>query len=134
MEILDYNSVTRVMLEVLPELADRYAVEEQRDAKVGGQPTPYGVFWFVLEPFLNERLDSGKDPALLRRVFDFFEAMARSPDIEVANLLQVEILETLVGEPVRLRTAWKYMGEETRKLARETARTYRCEANLPEKT
>ncbi len=132
MEILDFDNIIRIMVERLPEVSERYEAEEQRHAEVGGQPTQYGVFWFVLQPFLEKLLDSGKDSVLLRRVFDFFEDMARSPDIEVVSLLCLEVLEWLVGQPRRLHTAWKYMGEETRKLARETAQTYRCETNLPE--
>ncbi|MBI3662047.1 MAG: hypothetical protein HY234_03230 [Acidobacteria bacterium] len=119
------------MLKALPELVGRYAAEAEWQAKVEGRPGQYDVIGYVLKPFLNELLDSGKDVSLIRRVCDFFEAMAHSPNIQVVNLLQVEILENLVGEPGRLHTAWKYMGEETRKIARETARIFRCEANLP---
>ena len=71
-------------------------------------------------------------PAQLPPGLHFFEQMARSSDIRVANLLQVEIFERLVREPNRLATAWKFMGPETKKIARDTARIWRCEENLPE--
>lgn len=132
MQILQYEGVDKALLAALPELGDRYAAEAAWHAKVGGHPEQYDVIEGMLEPFLNELLDSDKDTALIRRVFEFFEDMARSPNIEVVNLLQVGIFESLVGEPSRLRAAWKYMGAETRKIACETARIYRCEANLPE--
>jgi len=57
--------------------------------------------------------------------------MAISPDIQVTNLLQIEVFEWLVGESRDLSTAWKYMGEETKNIARRTARIRRCEHNLP---
>jgi hypothetical protein len=127
MEKLTYDSVDKALLASVPELGKRYSAE----AEWQGRPGQYIVVEDVLRPFLNELLDSGKDAGLIRRVFDFLEDMARSSDIEVVNLLYVGILETLVGQPGRLGTAWKYMGEATRKVARECARTYRCEANLP---
>jgi hypothetical protein len=57
--------------------------------------------------------------------------MARSADVQVVNLLQIEIFEWLVGDSARLATAWKYMGPETKKLARRTAQIWHREENLP---
>ena len=69
---------------------------------------------------------------MLKRVFNFFEEMARPSDIQVPNLLQVGIFEWLVGDKAKISVAWTYMGQETKKIARDTARIRRCQENLPE--
>jgi hypothetical protein len=121
--------VTALLLKAVPELQERY--RRELDLYAGEVPGQYVVFGFVLKPYLRNTLASHLSPPILKRVFSFFEEMATSLDIEVVNLLQVGIFETLVGEPNNLATAWRYMGEETKKIACETARTRRCEQNLP---
>jgi hypothetical protein len=127
---LTYDNVGKALFEAVPELQEQY---RKRLAWWGGNETPgqYIVSGFVLEPFLRELLDSEPDSILLKRIFDFFEEMARSPDPEVANLLQVGIFERLVGEKETLAVVWKHMGEETRSIARKTARIRRREQKLP---
>jgi hypothetical protein len=129
---LNYASVDKELLRAVPELEARYDKETRWQSDVGGKPGQYDIVCFVLKPFLLESLDSSKNSALLLRVFAFFEEMARSSDIEVPNLLQVGIFESLVGQRERLATAWKFMGPETKKIARNTARIWRREENLPE--
>jgi hypothetical protein len=80
---------------------------------------------------VKEALKSNVDDDLLQRVFAFFEGMASSQDIEVVNLLYVGIFEAWVGEADTLSRAWKYIGENTKKIARETAHSRRCGDNLP---
>lgn len=130
---LNYSNVDKELLAAVPQLEERYKEEAQWQHDVGGKPGQYDVVCFVLKPFLRELLDRDESLNLLQRLFDFFEQMARSSDIQVPNLLQVGIFESLVGEPKRLVTAWKFMGPETKKIARNTARIWRCEENLPEK-
>ena len=132
MNPLTFDKVNDALLSVLPEFQERY----EREVNWWHGPEPpgqYTVFGFVVKPFVQQLLDSDDKPALLKRIFDFFEEMARSSDIQVPNLLQIEIFEWLVGDPERLVNAWKYMGEETKAVARRTARTLRCERNLPGK-
>jgi hypothetical protein len=128
MSSLTYDHVEQAMKDAVPE------VEEHYPSLINWHPTPglHTLLNFVLRPVMSSALDTGKDAALLRRIFDFFEEMARSSDLRVVNLLEVEIFERLVGEPERLATAWKFMGEETKNVARRTARMRHCEGNLPE--
>lgn len=131
MDDLRYEKVNDALLSVVPEFQERY----ERELSWWQGPEPpgqYTVFGFVAKPAVRELLSSNKESALLKRIFDFFEEMARSSDIQVPNLLQIEIFEWLIGDPERLATAWKYMGEETKAVARKTARIRRCEENLPE--
>jgi|ERR1700694_2999928 len=119
------------LLTALPELRERY--EQGLGWWQGPEPPgQYVVFGFVVDPVLRDLLSSNKEPAMLKRVFNFFEEMARSSDIQVPNLLQVGIFEWLVGDKAKLSVAWPYMGQETKKIARDTARIRRCEENLPE--
>lgn len=129
---LKYTNVDKELLVALPELKARYKKEANWQHEVGGEPGQYDVFCFVLKPFLRELLDKADDQELLRRVFEFFEEMARSPDLQVSNLLQVGIFRSLVGEPERLKIAWNYMGEETKNIARRTAAILQRDKNLPE--
>jgi hypothetical protein len=130
MNDLAFSKVTDALLSVLPEFQDRY----RRELSWWQGPEPpgqYTVFGFVAKPIVRELLSSDTEPALLKRIFDFFEEMARSSDIEVPNLLQIEIFEWLVGDPGRLATGWKYMGEKSKALACSMARIRHCEQNLP---
>jgi hypothetical protein len=126
---LTYDCVEQAMKDAVPEVQDKYSelLSWHTDP-----PGIYTLFAFVLEPVLLSALSSGSDPALLKRIFNFFEAMARSSDVHVRNLLQVEILEQLVGDKTKLSVAWSHMGQATRKITQETARIRRSEQNLPE--
>lgn len=131
MNDLSYEKVNDALLSVVPEFQERY----KRELSWWQGPEPpgqYTVFGFVAKPAVRELLSSNKESALLKRIFGFFEEMARSSDIQVPNLLQIEIFEWLIGDRERLATAWKFMGEETKAVARRTARIRRCEKNLPE--
>lgn len=125
---LTYERVEQSMKEAVPEVEEHYA------GLISWHPDPglYTLFDCVLRPVLAPALDSGKDIALLKRIFRFFGEMAHSPDVRVVNLLQVEIFERLVREPGRLATAWKFMEPETKNVARNTARIWHCEENLPD--
>ena len=123
---LTYDGVEEAMKGAVPEVQARYPDL----LSWYPNPDPYTLFTFVLEPVLKPALTSGKAEALIR-IFGFFEEMARSSDIKVRNLLQVGIFEELVGVPDKLAAAWKYMGDETKSIARQTARIRRCEDNLP---
>jgi hypothetical protein len=130
MNDLTYEKVNDALLSVVPEFQDRY----KRELSWWEGPDPpgqYTVFGFVAKPAVRELLSANTEPALLTRIFDFFEEMAGSSDIQVPNLLQIEIFEWLVGDPEGLATAWKFMGPKTKTIARDTARIRRCEKNLP---
>lgn len=127
---MTYSEFDRALTGALPELKSRVERKTNQQAEAGPQQ-PYALVVLVLKPLLREQLDSQNDIGFLRRIFDFFEEMACSPDIQVVNLLQVGIFESLVREPDRLALAWKYMGKETKAVARRTARTWNREGNLP---
>jgi len=128
MRNLTYDSLEQAMKDAVPEVQDKYPelLRWHTDP-----PGLYTLFAQVLKPVLLPALSSSNDADLLRRIFDFFEAMADSTDVQVRNLLQVEILEQLASDKTKLSSAWPHMGEATKKITRETARIWRCEENLP---
>ena len=126
MTSLTYDRVEQAMKDAVPEVENNYPSL----LSWYPHPDPYALFTFVLKPVLKPALESD-DSQVLTRVFRFFEEMARSSDIQVPNLLQIQVFEWLVGEPGNLATAWKYMSEETKNVARRTARILHCEDNLP---
>jgi len=131
MEELTYDNVGDALLSRVQEIRAQY--DEEFAGYADEQPGRYLVFGLVLNPFLFRLLGSREDEKteVLRRVFNFFEEMAESSDIQVVNLLQVEELEPLVTKRDLLAQAWRYMGKRTKALARETAKIWRSEQNLP---
>jgi len=128
MTYLQYDRIEKELLAAIPELAEY----ENDLRKWNREPGQYIVLWFVLKPFLQKLLDAGENEEGLSRAFAFLEDMARSKDLDVVNLLYVGLLESLVGDRMRLRQSWQYMGKETRALARRAAHALLCEGNLPE--
>lgn len=122
-----YGKVNSFLLSAIPEFRERYKEEKQ---KHGQHPRQYMAFAALIS-MVVPALDFDGEPLFLARTFDAFEEMARSQDREVVNLLQVGFVQDLVRYPRRLATAWKRMGEETRKLTTDTARAWNREMNLP---
>jgi hypothetical protein len=131
MEELTFDNVDRELLSAVQEIRRPY---DEEFAPYGGErPGQYLVFGLVLNPFLFPLLGGpeGGGEDILERTFAFFEKMAESSDVQVVNLLQVEELEPLVTKRNLLSRAWKYMGKNTKALARETAKIWKSEQNLP---
>lgn len=128
---LRYPEVHRALFAAVPEIKGRYDKQASLVVDWQGRPAQYLVIEFVVKPLLAELLDQEKDRDLLKRVFEFFEQMACSSDREVINLLAVGVLEGMVNEPKKVSAAWKYMGSETKRMARQVARGLRREQNLP---
>jgi hypothetical protein len=129
---LIYKDIEKVLLTRFPELKE--PVEKTFGSYYNLKtetPEAYPVFEDVLQKFLFELLDAGKDNHLLRRIFSFLEGMASSHDKDVVNLLWIAILEPLVIDRDRIRRAWQYMGEKTKNLARESACSGGWQDNLP---
>ena len=131
MKNLTFAKVSDALFSAAPEFRELY----ERELSWWQGPEPpgnYVIFGFLVQPALRDLLGTREDPSLLKRLFDFFEEMANSSDIEVVNLLQVGVFEWLISDVDKLAAAWKYMGEETKAIARETARIWRREDNLPQ--
>lgn len=131
MQKMTYDTVVTALLDAVPECRKTRETELKWWGEAHPPPDPYTVLGFVLRPLVTQLLSESPDKETLRRIFTFYEEMANSQDIEVVNLLQVSELEFLIGKPDLLSRAWTYMGDKTKALARETARTWESEQNLP---
>lgn len=97
MEPLHYNAVVSSLFHPIPEAKNAY------DAwQMPGDPLPYIVFSFLEGSFLKPAVNSGQAAELLGRIFQFFEHMAASSDIEVVNLLNVGLFEAWVADAMTL--------------------------------
>jgi len=131
MQKVTYGNVVTGLMDSVPECREVYEAELGWWGKEPPLPDPYTVLGFALRPLVTQLSAEKVDEEMLRRIFGFFEDMAGSEDVEVVNLLQVSELEFLVGKPDLLSRAWKYMGEKTKALTKETARIWKSERNLP---
>jgi hypothetical protein len=122
-----YKTLNSFLAEAIPEFSPYYEEEVQ---KRGGHATQYIIF-AALNAMVIQALDFGADPPFFTNVFDAFEIMAISQDLEVVNLLQVGFVQDLVRYPKRLATAWDLMGSATQKLTRDMAKVWNREVNLP---
>jgi hypothetical protein len=129
---LVYPGIVKVLLKRFPELTDRVEPDYETfyDLKCES-PLAYPVFEGLLQSWVLELLGSGTDDASLERIFSFYEEMALSPDIEVVNLLWISVMEGLLYKKELIAQAWKYMGQKTKELAREIAKSRGWDANLP---
>ena len=129
---LVYTDIVKVLVERLPELSERVKPEFEKFYDLKSEsPLAYPVFEGLLQDWVLELLGGGSDDASLTRIFSFYEEMARSQDIEVVNLLWISIMEGLVYQKELIARAWKYMGDKSKDLAREIAKSRGWEENLP---
>jgi hypothetical protein len=131
-DALSYRSIRNVFLERFPELWERIEAKYATHYNLKTQiPGSYPLFEEILKPRVIELLESGADDDMLKRIFSFYEEMARSSDEEVVNLLWISITEPLVYDKKLIAKAWKYWGEKTKDMAREIAKRRGWEGNLP---
>ena len=96
-DALSYRSIRNVFLERFPELWERIEAKYATHYNLKTQiPGSYPLFEEILKPRVIELLESGADNDMLKRIFSFYEEMARSSDEEVVNLLWISITEPLV--------------------------------------
>jgi hypothetical protein len=127
-----YSNIRDVFLKRFPELWERIESEYGPYYNLKHQlPGAYPLFEDILQERVIELLKSGADADSLRRIFSFYEEMAKSKDEDVLTLLWISIMEPLVYDKKLIAEAWKYMGEKTKNMAREIAGLRAWEENLP---
>src|SRR5580658_38074 len=83
-DALAYRSIRNVFLERFPELWERIEAKYAPHYNLKTQiPGSYPLFEEILKPRVIELLESDADDDLLKRIFSFYEEMARSSDEEV---------------------------------------------------
>lgn len=116
---ITYENVSHMLVEYLPEFAERY----QSELKWWGnrKPGPHVVYGDILNPYIDQLLRSGDEPRL-RRLFDFIEVLAGSPDLRIQELVAVTVCEFLGDDPERLKASKRFMGPHTVKRSSEVER------------
>jgi len=75
---------------------------------------PHCFYGDTLNYYVTELLRENSDRQQIKKVFQFYEEMASSEDVEVRNLLQVTLLEYLWDEELVFRNALENMQLKTR--------------------
>ncbi len=117
MEEITYDNLAEALVEVVPELQQKYEVERRwwRDVL----PPPHIVYGDLLNPYIATLLSTGDQEEILRRIFEFLETLAKHEDQHVRDLVTVTVCEYLGGNKDLLAKARKYMGPSTRELSWE---------------
>ena len=111
---LTYEKINEVLLEAFPEFKAKYDYE--MNTYDCYKPGPHVLYGNVFNRTVSELLEKDNDKALIRRIFDFYEEMAQSQDIEINNLLQVTLLEYLWDEKKIYERACAYMLPATKRI------------------
>jgi hypothetical protein len=127
-----FENIRNVFLKRFPELWERIEATFGSYYDLKSEiPEAYPLFEDILQERVIELLKTGADEDSLKRIFSFYEDMAKSEDEDVVTLLSISIMEDLVYDKNLIAEAWKYMGEKTKNMAREIARSQGWEENLP---
>jgi hypothetical protein len=104
----------------LPELRAAY----EKELEWWGAETPgvHVIYGDLLNPHLDQAL-AADDTSTIRRVFDFIELLAHSPDRRLQDVVAVTICEHLRENPTTLGKARGYMGRATRKILKAVERS-----------
>ena len=112
-----YDNASEKLIEAVPEL--RWAYDELLDLWKGEQPGQYIVYGDILKPFMIYLHGGYLGAEILRRIYDFMEALVTQDDFDLTNLVRVGLLEFLVAEPDLWGSSQKFIGPRTLELAEE---------------
>ncbi|HEY4838556.1 MAG TPA: hypothetical protein VIH72_08120 [Candidatus Acidoferrales bacterium] len=129
-EPMSYDGLNRNFLAAFPEFTDSYNREFDYWTDWNDPPGIYLIFGFIVFPRVVLLLDYNENEKLLRRLFEYFEVMARSKDTKVLDLLGLEVIHKLLYDTARLREAWPYMGENLRVAAGDAAKALQLDLDL----
>ena len=79
-------------------------------------PPQHCFYAAILNKFIANLLLENKEKVTIFKVFNFYEKMAQSDDIEVINLLQVTLLEYLWDNKIIFERACQYMFPKTKEI------------------
>lgn len=119
--MVNYDGITALLLQVVPELGPKYlqfVIEKERTRGVGDLP-PDIVCAEMLVPFLGKLLagtptDGAK--MLVSRIFAFLEQLSVSSDEEIRLLVEQSVCRRLVDDHGAHRPALPFMGPNMREI------------------
>jgi hypothetical protein len=112
---MKYESLIKRFVHQFPELNAQ--IEDVFQKWSGDTPPVHVFFGDVLNKYLVHELQVSYDPALLSRIFNFMNMMAKSKDQEVRAVLTDTILEYLGDDKDVLKIARSFMKPETLQLS-----------------
>ena len=110
--MLNYDTVNECLMMRFPELTILF--EEQISLWGEDNLLPHCFYAYTLNKYVTELLRENSDSQQIKKIFQFYEEMASSEDVEVRNLLQVTLLEYLWDEEIVFRNALQHMQPKTR--------------------
>jgi|SRR5208283_3779393 len=122
MQGLAYADVIPYLLKVIPEIRQLY---ERRVKALYAENNPhviYGSIFFEHIESLEKQLEGPNREAAessLRKAFLLLEELSSSEDFQTRCLAETSVLESLLGEKGGHKRYERFMGSETRKLARD---------------
>ena len=111
--ILRDRKLNARLFEVFPELEEPYFKELKYSGEVE-EPGPHTVYGELMNPHVRKLLESGDQPAALRKAFDLVEAMCGDEDERVQEVAVVTVLEGLAWKPEWREAMMPYLGPLTK--------------------
>lgn len=124
---MKYNSLIEDIFNAIPELREEYSSKAEENL-IDEETGVHIVFGMIIVPYLVKLLKMKENyecKEVLRRIFIFFEEMAKSDDVLIQEVLEFTIIESIIDEGKEiLSNAYKYMLDETKKSTREVERFF----------
>ena len=112
MFVINYNNINNQFMLRFPEFELFF---EEQFKLWGAHDIPAHCFLGdILNEYVSGLLRENNNKQQIEKIFNFYEELACSNDLEVRNLLQVTLLEYLWDEVIVHKTALEYMLPETR--------------------
>jgi hypothetical protein len=120
--VITYEDTVAMLLDHVPELADR--IKEEREWW-GHEPAPPTiVFEDILNPYIRQALGTDRESSL-QPVFALVERLSSEGDDRTKDLIAVAVCEPLATDPLLLRRARRLMGPATKRICDHVARHWR---------
>lgn len=103
------KEILQAMLSFFPSLESEY----RKSIEDNGEILETVIIEDVFMPEIIKLISEGKNVALLKRIFDFFEEIPKCEDDYLLNIFSVTVLEIIGNDRNILELAKKYMGPKT---------------------
>lgn len=126
-----YKDIVKRLLDVIPELSGKYNKEVTWWAPE--EPPPDVVYGDMFSDYVSDlerrctRECSASDQEQLRRAFDLIEELASSSDIETRCIIEVSVLESLLGDKGGVKRFARFMKARTKNMAANLADRWELE-------
>lgn len=113
---MKYDNLVEKILNDIPELKNEY-LDKAEDNLIDEATGVHVVFGLIVTPYVVNLLknDNEVNTKILKKIFVFFEDMAKSEDSLIQEVLEFTVIEGLIEEGKEiLSKSYSYMLDETR--------------------